>query len=185
MCSSDLPNPKPQTPNPKPQTPNPSLTATFFNFCLHSFEMFLRRLSRSFSKALDITVIDTSSMLNGRPSAEQCRKVVEGFYEHGVIAIRDPRVDEAKNKDFLELMQRYFKLNGDRYYRGETLPDARPEVGYQVGVTPELRERARVHQSVIERDFKVNRVIRVLLANHSPAASFRWQMEILLENRRC
>ena len=24
MCSSDLPNPKPQTPNPKPQTPNPA-----------------------------------------------------------------------------------------------------------------------------------------------------------------
>jgi len=23
VCSSDLPNPKPQTPNPKPQTPNP------------------------------------------------------------------------------------------------------------------------------------------------------------------
>ena len=26
MCSSDLPNPKPQTPNPKPQTPNPRST---------------------------------------------------------------------------------------------------------------------------------------------------------------
>jgi len=119
--------------------------------------MFLRRLSRSFSKALDITVVDTSSMLNGRPSAEQCKKVVEGFYKHGVIAIKDPRVDEEKNQEFLELMQRYFKKNGDRYYRGENLPDARPEVGYQVGVTPELRERARVHESVIEKHFKVNK----------------------------
>ena len=29
MCSSDLPNPKPQTPNPKPQTPNPILAMLF------------------------------------------------------------------------------------------------------------------------------------------------------------
>lgn len=122
--------------------------------------MIFRRLSRSFSKALEITVVDTSSMLNGKPNAEQCRKVVEGFYKHGVIAIRDPRVDEEKNKEFLDLMQRYFKVNGERYYRGEKLADARPEVGYQVGVTPELREKARVHESVIEKNFSLNRVIR-------------------------
>ena len=29
MCSSDLPNPKPQTPNPKPQTPNPDFKNAF------------------------------------------------------------------------------------------------------------------------------------------------------------
>jgi len=31
VCSSDLPNPKPQTPNPKPQTPNPSSAARSCN----------------------------------------------------------------------------------------------------------------------------------------------------------
>lgn len=120
------------------------------------------RLARRFSSAaLDITVIDTSSMLNGRPNAEQCRKVVEGFYKHGVIAIKDPRVDEKKNQQFLELMTRYFQLQGERYYRGEKLQDARPEVGYQVGVTPELKERARVHETVIEKSFSKHRVVLI------------------------
>ena len=118
------------------------------------------RLVRRFSnKALDITVVDTSSMLSGKPNAEQCRKVVEGFYKHGVIAIKDPRVDERKNQEFLSLMGKYFKVQGDRYYRGEKLEDARPEIGYQVGVTPELKERARVHESTIEKNFSKHRVI--------------------------
>lgn len=130
------------------------------------------RLSRRFaSKALDITVVDTSSMLNGKPNAEQCKKVVEGFYKHGVIAIKDPRVDESKNQEFLELMTRYFKMQGDRYYRGEKLADARPEVGYQVGVTPELKERARVHESVIEKNFTKHRVVSVNRANYTTATT--------------
>lgn len=124
-------------------------------------------------------------MVHGKPNAEQCRKVVEGFYKHGVIAIKDPRVDEEKNKEFLDLMQRYFKKSANKYYRGEKLEDARPEVGYQVGVTPELKERARVHESVIEKQFSLNRVIRVLQANYTSATAIRRQMEILLENRRC
>lgn len=132
----------------------------------------IAKLFRKFgSKALDITIVDTSSMLKGCPSADQCKKVVEGFYKHGVIAIRDPRVDEEKNQNFLDLMSRYYKLNGDRYYRGEKLADCRPEIGYQVGVTPELKERARVHESVIEKHFSICKVIydslsRPLLNHH-------------------
>lgn len=143
------------------------------------------RLARRFSsKALDITVVDTSSMLSGAPNAEQCRKVVEGFYKHGVIAIKDPRVDEKKNQEFLNLMTRYFKQQGERYYRGEKLEDAKPEVGYQVGVTPELKERARVHESVIEKNFSKHRVVLIKRANHTTASSIRWKVEILLENWR-
>lgn len=106
-------------------------------------------------------MVDTSSMLSGTPNAEQCRRVVEGFYKHGVIAIRDPRVDEKKNQQFLNLMGRYFNAQGEKYYRGEKLEDARPEVGYQVGVTPELKERARVHESVIEKNFSKFKVATV------------------------
>ena len=134
--------------------------------------MFFRRLlSRGFNKSLGITVIDTSSMLSGRPNADQCKKVVQGFYEHGVIAIKDPRVNEDKNKDFLDLMQRYFQLNGDRYYKGETLPDARPEFGHQVGVMPELRSKSRAYESVIEENYNINRVFIILSANYSSASS--------------
>lgn len=115
---------------------------------------------RAFSASLlDITVVDTSSMLAGKPSADQCRKVVEGFFKHGVIAIRDPRVDEQKNQDFVQLMSRYFQSRSEVYYRGDPLEDARPESGYQVGVTPELIERARVHEEAIRKHFSKNKPV--------------------------
>lgn len=116
------------------------------------------RLSRKSSSLLNITVVDTSSMLQGAPCAEQCGKLIEGLYTHGVVAIRDPRVDEKKNKAFLNLMVKYFQEQSEILYSGRALEDARPETGYQVGVTPELIERAREHQSTIDKHFSKHKV---------------------------
>lgn len=119
---------------------------------------------------LNITVVDTSSMLKGSPSAEQCGKLVDALYKHGVVAIRDPRVDEKKNQEFLSLMVKYFQKQSEVYYAGQKLEDARPEVGYQVGVTPELIERARLHQDSIEKHFtkaKVSFNLKISLLLHS------------------
>ena len=46
MCSSDLPNPKPQTPNPKPQTPNPifKLHGQPYFKMHHFYKMFLQAM---------------------------------------------------------------------------------------------------------------------------------------------
>lgn len=114
------------------------------------------KIARRFSLPLDITIVDTSSMMSGNPSAEACRKVVEGFHKHGVIAIRDPRVNESKNQEFLNLMTRYFESRSKKYYSGQKLDDCRPETGYQAGVTPELIERARNHEETIKKHFTKN-----------------------------
>jgi len=145
--------------------------------------IFNRGVARRFSiQNLDITVVDTSSMLNGNsPNPEACRKVVEGFYKHGVIAIRDPRVDEKKNQEFIDMMARYFKKRSEQFYKGDKLEDCFPENGYQVGVTPELVERAREHQGTIDKFFSKTKVSLISdSASHSSASTKGWQMEILL-----
>ena len=45
------------------------------------------------------------------------------------MIIRDPRVSEANNDRFLDMMERYFESS-------DGIVDARPHFHYQVGVTP-------------------------------------------------
>jgi isopenicillin N synthase-like dioxygenase len=49
--------------------------------------------------------------------------------------VRDPRVTEENNQRFLDMIEDYFNQPEE-----QKLKDARPELGYQVGVTPGLRE---------------------------------------------
>lgn len=56
-------------------------------------------------------------------------------------------------------MVRYFQKQSEVYYAGGQLEDAKPESGYQVGVTPELIERARAHADTIEKHFSKNKVV--------------------------
>jgi hypothetical protein len=123
-------------------------------------------------------------MLSGKPNLEACKKIVEGFYKHGVVAIKDPRVDERKNQEFLDMMARYFKKRSEQFYRGDKLEDCFPEHGYQVGVTPELVERAREHEDTIGKHFNKERVLSAHTACHSSTPTQRRKMEILLANRR-
>ena len=58
--------------------------------------------------------------------------VVKSLNETGCLIIRDSIVSEDENNRFLDLMERYFEQTDEM-----KLKDARPELGYQVGVTPE------------------------------------------------
>ncbi|CAM9110688.1 unnamed protein product, partial [Ectocarpus fasciculatus] len=69
--------------------------------------------------------------------AAECKKAADAFRDYGAVAVRDPRVCFDDNETFLSMMERYFEMSdGER--------DARPEVHYQVGVTPNGVERARL-----------------------------------------
>eukprot|EP00603_Paraphysomonas_imperforata_P005917 CAMPEP_0114427108 /NCGR_PEP_ID=MMETSP0103-20121206/8164_1 /TAXON_ID=37642 ORGANISM="Paraphysomonas imperforata, Strain PA2" /NCGR_SAMPLE_ID=MMETSP0103 /ASSEMBLY_ACC=CAM_ASM_000201 /LENGTH=378 /DNA_ID=CAMNT_0001596131 /DNA_START=64 /DNA_END=1200 /DNA_ORIENTATION=+ len=67
---------------------------------------------------------------------KECEKLAEVLHLYGAAAVKDPRVDENYNDVFLDMMERYFALSDGKR-------DARPEVYYQVGVTPEKIEKAR------------------------------------------
>jgi hypothetical protein len=49
--------------------------------------------------------------------------------------VKDPRVSEDHNDEFLSMLERYFGQDDQK-----KMEDARPECSYQVGVTPELIE---------------------------------------------
>jgi hypothetical protein len=128
-------------------------------------------MRRGFASILDITVVETKNMLAGRPSAEECRRVVKGFYEHGVIAIKDPRVDESLNQNFLADDGGLLREQAEGAGHGKALKDARPQWGYQVGVTPELIERARNHAETIKERFQKD----VPVTPQPPPADGKWR----------
>lgn len=91
---------------------------------------------------LDLPVIDFSAFFNRTTNpeafAEECRKAAEGFRQFGALAVRDPRVLFEDNETFLDMMERYFEGS-------DGVRDARPDIYYQVGVTPDHIEKARDH----------------------------------------
>ncbi|KAG4070263.1 hypothetical protein HA402_009826 [Bradysia odoriphaga] len=89
--------------------------------------------------AADIPIIDVQEyMNNGKLAKEQCRKVADSLQQHGILIVRDTRASEGDNATFLDMMERYFEQT-------DFTTDARPNLSYQVGVTPELIERPRNH----------------------------------------
>jgi isopenicillin N synthase-like dioxygenase len=80
---------------------------------------------------------DGSLSARGR---EECRKVCDCLHKYGVLVVRDSRVSEDDNARFLDMMEQYFEQD-DAAKRA----DARPELHYQVGSTPERTEKARDH----------------------------------------
>jgi hypothetical protein len=69
-----------------------------------------------------------------------------GLFAHDFFALlalafcQDPRVDNNLNTNFLDMMEQYYEQPTEIRNL-----DARPEVHYQVGVTPEEVEKARNH----------------------------------------
>ena len=47
----------------------------------------------------NIPIIDT---VNFRENLSECKKAVESFEKYGVMIIKDPRVDQKKNSDFID-----------------------------------------------------------------------------------
>lgn len=105
-------------------------------------------LLRGFATLDGVPLIDTQNFMSKKGDyLEDCKKVAESFRETGCLAIRDPRVNQKHNDDFLNMMENYFESRSKRYYSGEqNLEDFYPQLGYQTGATPEGVEKARDHK---------------------------------------
>lgn len=101
----------------------------------------------------DVPVIDVQAYLEQDPTKwkEECQKVADSLHKYGILIVRDPRVHEQDNEDYIELMEEYFEQASRKYYSGNTLDDCKPEFNFQAGVTPERRERARNHQHILDK----------------------------------
>jgi hypothetical protein len=87
---------------------------------------------KSSSKLL-LPVVDLQSYFQKEKDPEtylkETAKVAEALHKFGVCVVRDPRVVEADNDAFLQMMERYFESSDGKR-------DARPEAAFQMGVTP-------------------------------------------------
>lgn len=88
----------------------------------------------------EIQTVDLDAYARGDAAARaaECAKTAASLHATGCLYVKDARVAAADNERFLDLLERYFAASdGQR--------DARPELHYQVGVTPAMVERPRDH----------------------------------------
>mmetsp|Transcript_10072 Transcript_10072/g.16552 ORF Transcript_10072/g.16552 Transcript_10072/m.16552 type:complete len:396 (+) Transcript_10072:55-1242(+) len=98
--------------------------------------------SKSPKGPLQLPTVEISAFFNKEKNPEEykkeCLKVAYSLHHFGLVILRDPRVAESDNSRFLNMMERYFEGS-------DGIRDARPEYGYQVGVTKEFIELPRNH----------------------------------------
>jgi len=78
-------------------------------------------------------------------------KVAQCLHKYGICMIRDPRVNEQDNEEYIDMMEEYFEQVGSQFYGGGKVDDIHPECMYQAGATPEKIEIARDHSELRER----------------------------------
>lgn len=97
-------------------------------------------------ETVDAPTINVAAFLNGTEEREEeCRKVAESLQKFGIVIVNDPRIEEKDNEEYIEMLESYFSTRGDKFYNHEELVEAKPEIHYQVGITPEYKEKARNH----------------------------------------
>jgi len=109
----------------------------------------MRRNARRLPKLCTLTVSSPSSGASIHTSTTY-HSIIPG-----ICVVKDPRVNEADNNRFLDMMERYFGLS-------DGLRDARPEVAYQVGVTKEFTEKARDNSVVLTKLSDNNKAVSPL-----------------------
>ncbi|KAJ3025435.1 hypothetical protein HDV00_012716 [Rhizophlyctis rosea] len=93
------------------------------------------------SAPINLPTIDLTPFLQDASSPAalaECQKAATTLRAFSALTIKDPRVPEDQNAQFLNMMEDYFAQPTEVKER-----DARPELGYQVGVTPENKEVPR------------------------------------------
>jgi isopenicillin N synthase-like dioxygenase len=94
-----------------------------------------------------VAVVDLSNFLKDDTSAStECKEVVRSFYETGILIIKDPRLDYNENEVFIDMMERYYAQPDEVKAK-----DARPDLAFQVGSTPEGNEFPRDNSETIKK----------------------------------
>jgi isopenicillin N synthase-like dioxygenase len=110
-----------------------------------------------------LPVIDLQAFIsdpNSSAAEEECKRLAEACTVYGAFAIRDNRVTEEANSQFLDLMEDYF--DQETFIKQK---DCRPELSYQVGATPALTELPRCG-----RDHDCQDMVNSMEQHNKPAA---------------
>jgi len=104
----------------------------------------LGTMTNSGDDVADLPVFDLGAILASKAGSEDesllkaCKDMAKCLHETSCLVVRDPRVSEGDNVKFMEMMKRYYAQDSDA-----KKADARPDIYYQVGVTPEGVEKAK------------------------------------------
>jgi hypothetical protein len=64
----------------------------------------------------DLPVIDLSQYMGQDVKSDQvkylCNQVAESLHQNGILIIKDPRVDEHDNDEYIDMMEKYFQSRG-------------------------------------------------------------------------
>ena len=136
--------------------------------------------SKTIATIDDVPIIDMNEYFNGDPSSPEtqalCTSVIDSFHKYGILIIKDPRVNDQDNSDYIDLMEKYFESRGQKLYSGEKLDDAKPEYHYQVGVCPEKQEIARDHAKRMRQYTEENKPVSPLVPVFDAKWRFMWKI---------
>jgi hypothetical protein len=109
---------------------------------------------------------------------DECRSAAQALVTFGALLVKDSRVSEDQNTQFLDLIEDYFAQPLDFLKQ-----DERPEVGYQVGVTLEKTERPKCASdesclSIIQRLAPEERPLDITGHHPDPKCRFFWKMNL-------
>lgn len=102
---------------------------------------------------------------------EECDKVINCLHTHGVLVVRDPRISQSQNDKFIDMMESYFEQENEKKLR-----DSRPDLHFQVGITPEKTEKPRKHCSNTKTFDDLNRPVTLCPPEKDAKWRFFWRL---------
>src|SRR3989344_6940442 len=97
-------------------------------------------------------IVDLEPYLDGSVEGTKhaCSRLVNILHNQSFVIVYDPRVSDADNNRYLDMMERYFSQPEEVLRK-----DERPEVYYQVGVSKD-QEKPRDHRAYIVNNIPVH-----------------------------
>jgi isopenicillin N synthase-like dioxygenase len=104
-------------------------------------------------------------------SAEQCALAAKAFREYGCLVVKDSRVKEEQNQNFLDMLEDYFDRPNDT-----KMTEVRPDVSYQVGATPSFTELPRNHCERMRGYKEADKPLSLCPPEKDPKWRFFWRL---------
>lgn len=137
----------------------------------------LARNSKFACSNLKVPTIDVSKFLQKSVGWEKdCKQVAESLKTYGLVIIKDPRVKQHHNDEFLNLMERYFFKRSQQFQKGETTLDFSPQTNYRVGIMHEYQEKFQDYEAEKKALKPLHQAQTPLKAQRDPKWRYMWKV---------
>jgi len=124
----------------------------------------------SVSDLTEFPVTDLAPYLH-KGDTSQCKEIARLLHKYGILIIKDPRVPQGDNEEFIDMMEKYYERSDE-----DKKQDIRKELYYQVGLTPTMIEQARNHCDKLKDVSKDERPLTICPPGADPKVRFFWRM---------